>query len=511
MHVFQVVLVICLSQSSYCARILGVIPTPSYSHQVVFQPLWKELSLRGHQVILLTTNPIKDHSLTNLTEIDLSFSYKFLEENLLEIINSSQNILKSTSLSIKSFANVMDAQLQHPQVKRLLQDPNEHFDLVIAEYFMAGALYFARRFNCPCIGVLSMDGNNPVYRQVGNDGHPIVYPDPFSRISGTSSIFDRIGLVMFELYFQIFDFNGEQQKVAKKHFGDDTPISEVLANVSLLFVNTDPIFHYTRALLPMIIPIGGNIARIPVNPLEKSVKKFLDEAHQGFIYFSLGSNVKSKDIPESTMDVVLETLREIPYRILWKYELDDLPNKPENVMISKWISQMEVLKHPNLKLFITHGGAQSMEETIQARVPVVGMPFFVDQPFNVQQMVSLGFALSVDYKTMSKETFKQAILEVINNDKYHNRIRELANLVEDQPMTGLERAVWWTEYVIRHKGAAHFKSPALDMPWYQYYFLDVISVLLFTLIGSLYFMVKVIKATLRALRRNIVRSKAKKN
>lgn len=41
-------------------------------------------------------------------------------------------------------------------------------------------------------------------------------------------------------------------------------------------------------------------------------------------------------------------------------------------------------------------------------------------------------------------------------------------------MTGLERAVWWIEYVIRHKGAHHLKNPALSMPWYQYYLLDII-------------------------------------
>jgi glucuronosyltransferase len=37
--------------------------------------------------------------------------------------------------------------------------------------------------------------------------------------------------------------------------------------------------------------------------------------------------------------------------------------------------------------------------------------------------------------------------------------------------------VFWTEYVIRHKGAAHMRSAARDLTWYQYYLLDVIAVL----------------------------------
>lgn len=40
-------------------------------------------------------------------------------------------------------------------------------------------------------------------------------------------------------------------------------------------------------------------------------------------------------------------------------------------------------------------------------------------------------------------------------------------------MSALQKAVWWIEYVIRNKGATHLKSPLVDMPWYQYYLLDV--------------------------------------
>lgn len=51
----------------------------------------------------------------------------------------------------------------------------------------------------------------------------------------------------------------------------------------------------------------------------------------------------------------------------------------------------------------------------------------------------------------------------------------MADTLEDEPHTGLEKVIWWTEYVIRHKGAPYFKSPALDMPWYQYYLIDVLG------------------------------------
>jgi glucuronosyltransferase len=37
--------------------------------------------------------------------------------------------------------------------------------------------------------------------------------------------------------------------------------------------------------------------------------------------------------------------------------------------------------------------------------------------------------------------------------------------------------VFWTEYVIRHQGAPHMRSAVLDLTWYQYFLLDVITVL----------------------------------
>ena len=37
--------------------------------------------------------------------------------------------------------------------------------------------------------------------------------------------------------------------------------------------------------------------------------------------------------------------------------------------------------------------------------------------------------------------------------------------------------MYWTEYVIRHKGAPHLRSAVLDLAWYQYFLLDVIAVL----------------------------------
>lgn len=45
-------------------------------------------------------------------------------------------------------------------------------------------------------------------------------------------------------------------------------------------------------------------------------------------------------------------------------------------------------------------------------------------------------------------------------------------------MKALDKAVYWVEYVIRHKGAHHLRTAAVELEWYQYYSLDVIVFLI---------------------------------
>ena len=56
--------------------------------------------------------------------------------------------------------------------------------------------------------------------------------------------------------------------------------------------------------------------------------------------------------------------------ILWKWDEDNIADLPKNVMIKKWVPQQDLLAHPNLKLFVTHGGLLRYHDNII-------VPFFV--------------------------------------------------------------------------------------------------------------------------------------
>jgi hypothetical protein len=70
------------------------------------------------------------------------------------------------------------------------------------------------------------------------------------------------------------------------------------------------------------------------------------------------------------------------------------------------------------------------------------------------------------------------------------RVRQTFN---DRPLSPLDTAIYWTEYVIRHSGAPHMRSAARDLAWYQYLLLDVSAVLFLgvvAVLAVLYFIVK---------------------
>lgn len=68
---------------------------------------------------------------------------------------------------------------------------------------------------------------------------------------------------------------------------------------------------------------------------------------------------------------------------------------------------------------------------------------------------------------------------IIINDwfffRYKTKALELRDIFMDRPLPPLEMGVYWIEYVLRHKGAKHMRSPVLDLTFTQYLLLDVVA------------------------------------
>jgi len=124
---------------------------------------------------------------------------------------------------------------------------------------------------------------------------------------------------------------------------------------------------------------------------------------------------------------------------------------------------------------------------------MLGFPLFFDQPRNIDNLVNAGMAISLDLFSITKDTLLDAINEMISNETYLQNAKYASALFKDRPISPAKSVVYWTEYVIRHKGAQHLKSAAHSLKWYQYCLLDIYAFITFMNICILFALYRGIK------------------
>ncbi|KAJ9574473.1 hypothetical protein L9F63_008361, partial [Diploptera punctata] len=317
---------------------------------------------------------------------------------------------------------------------------------------------------------------------LASKGHEVVVLSHFPQKEKIPNYTD-ISLVGSMPGFYRFWYDIPSEAIVKKYFGESIPpLHELVRNTSLILANRHFTINQPIPNVPAVIEVGGIHVPIP-KKLPQDLDKFMNESEHGVIVFSLGSTVKASTFSEQKRDAFIEAFRELPQRVLWKWEGDALPGQPKNIKIIKWMPQGDVLAHHNVKVFITHGGLMGTMEAVYAGVPMVVIPLFGDQFLNAKSYEEEGVGVQLDYHTITKESVLNAITTVLNDQKYAERAKDTSQAFKDRPMSPLETAIFWTEYVLRHRGAPFLRTAGADLPWYQYVLLDVVSALI--LIGYL--------------------------
>nr|CAD7426443.1 unnamed protein product [Timema monikensis] len=493
----------------YAAKILALLTLTSHSHHIWNRSLMKALAARGHQVTVVS--PDSDpNSGPNLTYIVLENSYEHIRDNFKYETGLGDTFFQTLDLFGEWCYMNCEHQLSSKGGKQILGYPDgKMFDLIISEAaytecFMA----LIPKFGNPPVVLVSAVGIPPnVDRMTGTPVSPSYIPDYRLPFSDHMDFWERMQNLLTYFtneFFYSYIYFPRMQEIANRHLGHEvTSLEELRRNISVILSSTVNGFDTPRPLMPNVIPVGGMHLK-PAGPLPKDLKTFLDGAKNGAIFFALGSNLRSDQLEPKAQQALFDAFSQLPQRILWKFETEDIKGKPDNVMISKWLPQSDVLGHPNVKLFISHCGWLSTQEAIYFGVPVVGIPFYLDQHNNLFRLKELGVGEGLSFTALTKDNVLKTINAVIQNTSYASNMKRLSAIFHDQPETPLERAVYWTEYVLRHGGAPHLRSVAVDLPLYQYLLLDVGLVLLL-LLGT----VSAALVLLLRLLRRVLRNKSK--
>ncbi|XP_060528216.1 UDP-glucosyltransferase 2-like [Cylas formicarius] len=471
------------------ARILGVFPSPGPSQYILAEALLVPLVERGHQVTVISAFETKTRP--NLTNVKFEIKNQKLEGNIFDL----QNLLHLQEMSIfrlivgmyQVTSCISEMILSDPKVQDLIRS-NQTFDLVVVEQFHAeGFSAFAEYFEAPLIGFASLGVNEWNAHVVGNPILPSYVPHSLTGYSERMNFYQRSRNTVayaFDLLVKYFYSLPEHQRLVDKYFPKKIDIYETMYSPSLMLQNSHPVLTGATPLTNAIVEIGGY--HVKSKRLPEDIERFLDSADHGAILISLGSNLKSSKLPPEVLKGMFEVIRKLKQRVLWKFEADEVPEAPDNLYVSKWLPQTDILAHPNVVGFVSHCGLLSTTEATYYGVPIIAVPFFLDQEGNAKRLVESGAAVYLPYKHLSESSLHAAVQEILTNKSYRQNAKLRSQLLRDRVVSPLDEAIYWVEYVLRHGNGRHLRNTVMELSWLQVYLLDVLGVCILALLLFIY-------------------------
>ncbi|XP_050296038.1 UDP-glycosyltransferase UGT5-like [Anthonomus grandis grandis] len=475
-----------------CYNILVIFGHPGKSHYDVFKPLFQELGNRGHRLTIVSHVRTKD-DIKNVRDVLLSDKPYVNILNVTDFVGDRIQKYKEVDF-ISYFAQITcDSSLKSEELHEFLKE-DLRFDVVLTEVFNSNCFYgLITKYKAPFIGLSSCALMAWHAQWFGSPDNPSYIPSIYMAYPPPMSFLERAENTLMhlvnKLWYKVF-MEDPGRALSLKYTGYE-PADPYEA--SLLLLNTHHTLHGVRPFTPSIVEVGGiHVSGKVPKKLPQDIEYWTNNASAGLIYFSLGSMLKGHTIPKEQLQIFLKIFSKLPQRVLWKWEADVMEGRPQNVMLTKWAPQFDILCHPNTVLFITHGGLLGTTESVHCGVPMVVMPQFGDQTLNGGMVEKKGVGVVLKLKEATEESFKEAVTKALSANT-RAKAKELSGLFKDRLVSPLNASVYWVEHLAKYKGANHMRSEAIKMPLYQYFLLDVILFYTVILMTLFYIIFKIFK------------------
>ncbi|CAG5031224.1 unnamed protein product [Parnassius apollo] len=381
-----------------------------------------DLIKRGHEVTVITPDPYfkNDSAPKNLREIDVhDISYKIGKDFIPTITGSEDDLINQVVAMAGIISDLLEKQMKVKDVRDLIVDKKRQFDLILLEALFEPLLGFTHIFKAPTVLVSSFGPFIGSYEIMGAPTHPTVYHNMFSQRLYNLNLWEKVAELYkyFRIRYILSSREENYNKLIKSIFGPDTPPLSVLKNnVDMLLLNVNPIWEGNHPVPPNVIHMGG-LHQKPPKELPKDLQQYLDASQNGVIYFSFGTNVLPSALSQEKIKIFENVFSQLPYNVIWKWDSNEKVEKSKNVKIYKWLPQSDLLRHPNVKLFITQGGLQSTDESITAGVPLIGIPMLADRWYNTEKYVHHKIGIKLSLEKLTENQLKNAIIEVIEDKR----------------------------------------------------------------------------------------------
>ena len=349
------------------------------------------------------------------------------------------------------------------------ENSKDHPDIIVSGFFTQAAIDLSEIYKLPIVIVYSSLVAFDIF-----DGMDLAFEYlSFASVEGNFPVSDnsftraiRYISRKFE-YFMVNRFLVKERNEARQKFGL-SPVSRFSSSNNEIppFIISESIFGFEEArLLPPNIELVGVLQSVEKpKPLDADIKAWMDNS-KGFFYIATGSMQALKDFQIEAFTKLFPSMK-YDFLISSKVLVSDQPN----VKIVKWINQVEVLNHPNVLAFASHGGFGSISEAIQGTVPILCLPQDKDQFSNCDRVNRLQMGVSLKIEEANAEALKTAFQELVNNEVYKinmNRLRAIMKSYKGEKRAA-DLILSFAEF-----GYKHLIPRWYSLPWYKKNELDV--------------------------------------
>ncbi|XP_026227294.1 UDP-glucuronosyltransferase 2A2-like [Anabas testudineus] len=464
------------------------------SHWINMKILLDGLHARGHSITVIRMSdslyipeksPLYRSITINMGEVQENFFEVYLQEHMkaqregasaFTFFKLTKDFLSMISQAHSLWCDGLVKILDDANMVQSLR--NSQYDLVLTDPALAPGVILAKYLKLPI--VLN------VRWITSGEGHFAIAPSPLSYVPVPGSGFtdkmnfmQRVKNLFFHsiiMFQQRFMVGPSYDAVCAKYIEGGCDIISLLQEADIWLYRSDFVFEFPRPTMPNVVYIGGFQCK-PAQPLPAELEDFVQSAGQhGVIIMTLGTLVDA--LPKEVTDEIASVFAKMPQKVIWRHKGERPSTVGNNTLLVDWMPQKDLLGHPQTKVFIAHGGTNGVQEAIYYGVPVLGIPLFFDQYDNLLRLQERGAGKILQLGDVNGHNFEQSLLEVLHQDSYRVNMQRLSRLHRDQPVAPMDQAIFWVEYVMRHKGAPHLRTEAYKMPWYSYHSLDVVLLLL---------------------------------
>ncbi|KAI1889518.1 hypothetical protein AGOR_G00163700 [Albula goreensis] len=480
------------------------------SHWVNMEVLIKAIHARGHMLTVVRTDKswyIKEKSpyYTSITvPVTKAIDEEFVKEALkflLDLERGKSSMLNFFKMQLKMFSKMAEAHAMVVEAatnmitdQKLMKTIKEsQYDMILSDPAWGTGILLAHHLQLPLV--------YNVRWITSGEGHFAIAPSPISYIPVTGSglsdkmtFRERVKNMLFyilALYIDRFVIKPNYQAFCDQFFNPKVDFNDLVQTADLWLNRVDFVFEFPRPTMPNIIYMGGFQCK-PAENLPEDLEEFVQSSGEhGVILMSLGSFVS--ELTNDLADEIAAAFAQLPQKVIWRYTGDRPTTLGNNTRLVSWMPQNDLLGHPKTRAAVLHGGTNGVQEAIYHGVPVLGFPLFFDQYDNLLRLKERGGTRILSLGTLDRHIFLQTLQEVLHDPSYRMNMQRLSRLHRDQPMKPLDRALFWIEFVMRNKGAAHLRTESYRMPWYSYHSVDIIGVLLAAVLLIILIIIAVIR------------------